>query len=128
MRKYLLAVLAVCLLLVGILVSLTPPRPCPVTKTGYERIEKGMSLAQVEEILGGPEGDYRTRPVLTLLPSGVGLPWAVWQGDAGTAEVSFDRSGSVTLKRFLEAEPPRPGLIETLRWRLERRWDRLWGR
>jgi len=128
MRKPLLAGVAVFLVLVGTLFPVLLPRPSPVTFTNYERISTGMTRAEVEQILGGPPGDYRTRPVLTLLPSGGGLRWAVWQGNEGTAEVSFDRSGSVILRRFLTAEPRQPGLIETLHWRLERHWNRLWGR
>ena len=36
------------------------PRPDRITRENYERIRVGMSSAEVEAILGGPPGDYRT--------------------------------------------------------------------
>jgi hypothetical protein len=34
--------------------------PSRITRDNYNRIEEGMSRAEVEQILGGPPGDYRT--------------------------------------------------------------------
>ncbi len=60
MRKYLIAGLAVALLLGGALFALLRPWHCPVNRAAFERIKEGMTRAEVEKILGGPAGDYRT--------------------------------------------------------------------
>jgi hypothetical protein len=38
-------------------------RPSEVTKAAFDGIQIGMTQADVEAILGGPPGDYRTRPM-----------------------------------------------------------------
>ena len=62
MRICLVASLAVVLLVVGALLPLVMPWRCPVNRAASEQIEEGMSQAEVYAILGGPPGDYRTRP------------------------------------------------------------------
>jgi hypothetical protein len=62
MRKPLLAGVAFFLVLLGITLPLLLPRSSRVTRANYGRIEEGMSLAQAEEILGGPPADYRNGP------------------------------------------------------------------
>jgi hypothetical protein len=125
-RKALLAGVPLLLVLAGALVLLRPPGPCPVTRGAYERIEPGMSRTEVEEILGGPPGDYRTRPTRVEEGPGSGFTWEGWWGDEGMVEVCF-RGDSVLVTRFQETLPPGPGLLETLRWRLKRRWEKLRG-
>ena len=56
-----------------------------------------MTRAQVEAILGGPAGDYRTPPLrppdealLAALP-----PGERWQGDRHSVYVAFDAGGRV---------------------------------
>jgi hypothetical protein len=135
MRKYPFVVLGVCLLLFAALLTLTWPRPSKVTRENRDRIKEGMTLAEVEEILGGPAGDYRTMPIeYPEYPSGVpcgSLPsgsLAGWAGDEGAVEVYFCSVEPYTVigTDFLEAGP-KPGLVESLRWRLQRRWRQLWG-
>jgi hypothetical protein len=136
MKKPLLAVVAVLLVLVGILLTLLLPRPSKVTRANFERIEVGMSKPEVEEILGGPPGDYRDRPTYThaRVDFLLGLVGAFapgreergWHGNQGVIEVTFDGPGVVAEKQFTEETPA--GWAETLRWRLNRRWERLWGR
>ena len=136
-KKFLLAGVASSLLLVGALVPLLRPRHCPVTKEAYDRIEEGMSRAQVEAILGGPPRDYRNQPTqmgwstrVEVERSGPYLPdarEADWFGDEGDVCVWFAPDGRVSCKAYIGTEPV-GGPLETLRWRLSRRWDRLWGR
>jgi hypothetical protein len=128
MKKLLVGLLAGGLVLAGILVSLAMPRHCPVNPAAYERIEKGMTKAEVEAILGGPPGDYRTRPGReTYLPLPILSPeeevWPVerWQGDEGAVHIYFDSYGvRVREKEFEEAQATDTGLVELIRWRLER--------
>jgi hypothetical protein len=61
------------------------------------RIQPGMTRAQVESILGGPPGDYRTPPLrlpddqmLAQLPAG-----EQWQGDRYSIYITFDAQGRV---------------------------------
>jgi hypothetical protein len=142
MRKPLLAGVAVFLVLVGILVTLLMPRPSKVTRENYERIKMGMSPANVEQILGGPPGDYSTVP--TDYPGGgmdivvdieelkaahkSGLDQAGrWSGDEGNVLVCY-LDGKAVCKSFTPEEPVKVGTLDLVRWRLHRRWDRLWGR
>jgi hypothetical protein len=133
MRKPVLAGVAFFLVLVGILVTLLLPRPSRVTRENSERIKEGMSRAEVEEILGGPPGDYRTKPtnldrdavaraILSVFFN------AEWCGDEGEVWVSFGPDDKVRDMSFAEAGPVEVSTLALLRWRLNRRWDRLWGR
>jgi hypothetical protein len=119
-RKPLLAGVAFFLVLVGLVVPLARPRRCPVTPGAFGCIQRGMSQAEVEHVLGGPPGDSRTRPIQ------VGLThWdfrregrlEVWYGDEGAVLVYFHSTGAVAqAKEFKPAAAAR--LFETLRWRL----------
>jgi hypothetical protein len=133
MRKSLPAGVAALLVLLGALVwvAVAPPLPCPVTEGAYDRIEEGMSRAQVEGLLGGPPGDYRTKPGLVPLAipglADRGVP-EVWWGDQGFVVVLFGGTDRVREKSFHRLSATEAGPIETLRWRLARRWHALWGR
>jgi hypothetical protein len=73
------------------------------------KIKVGMTVAEVEEILGGPQGDY------TTLLGGLGEYRAPpnppfedvddqeWIGDSGAVWVYFDRHGRVCACHFVEA-------------------------
>ncbi len=127
MRKCLLAALAIALLLGGALFALPRPWHCPVTPEAAGRIRKGMTQAEVHEILGAP-GDYRTRPVapidfgdlevrITITTGPVRLI-DNWHGDQGTIRVQYfsdwpdpplkEKYKVITL-RFVEAKPHNPG-------------------
>jgi outer membrane protein assembly factor BamE (lipoprotein component of BamABCDE complex) len=58
-RKLLLALAGLALVVAGTFVLW--PRANRITRENFDHIEKGMSRAQVESILG-PPGDYRTGP------------------------------------------------------------------
>jgi hypothetical protein len=131
MRKYLLAGLAVALLLGGALFALLRPWHCPVTHSTFAWIKEDMTRAEVETILGGPPGDYRTRPVDT---EGFHFPTATlagltqmqeWQGDEGDIVLRFDDDGRVQSAFFAEAAPDTTGPVGLLRFRLNRVRTRL---
>jgi hypothetical protein len=123
--------LVAVLLIFGGMTPLLAPRPSPVTKAAFERIETGMTKAEVENILGGPLGDYTTRPRSTARSSAVTcIGWAArdaeeWDGDEVTIWVVFesmDNTGEsvVAFKDFREVEPMEVGMVETLLWRFDR--------
>jgi hypothetical protein len=131
MRKPVLAGVAIFLVLLGTLVGVAlvpPPRPCLVTKAAYGRVATGRGRAQVEQILGGPPGDYRTRPTYPayVLSRRIYRDVRWWHGNEGLVAVTFDDAGLVALKGF--SSYTEGDLIDTLRWRLKRRWEALWGR
>jgi hypothetical protein len=79
--------------------------PVPRISSYYSRkIQPGMTRAQVETILGGPPGDYRTAPfrlpddqIIAQVPAGERwLPAGEqWQGDRFSVYVTFDAQGRV---------------------------------
>jgi hypothetical protein len=132
MRKLLIVLLATALVLFGAMLPLVLPRHCPVTREACERIEEGMTQAEVHAILGRPPGDYRTRPSAppALNPRvRFGPPRLTeeWEGDEGTITVDYSPDPgpeTVWFARFNEAEPCTPGLVELICWRLERLKER----
>jgi hypothetical protein len=139
-RKLVIVCLAVALLLGGALFALLRPCTCPVTAAAYERIEAGMTRAEVESILGGPPGDYRTCPgtrnrlprIRTrLIPIPPGdyrrrpcLPprdddHDVWSGDEGEVHV-WSCSGTVVDAIFFDSNPDDIGPVALATWRLGR--------
>ncbi len=133
MRKYLLAGLAVALLLGGVLFALLRPWHCPVNRAAFERIEEGMTKAEVEKILGGPPGDYRTDQE-PAFEKGWDNPIAInmmtvyeWDGDEIIilAWSGHSPDATVNVKEAHEQTEPRPGLLERARFRLNRLKARL---
>jgi hypothetical protein len=121
-RKRWLLLVAVVLIACGALIPLFVQRPSRITKAAFERIELDMSLAEVQAILGGPAGDYRTGSVgyaghYTRKTDGLPHEWA---GDEGIVLVEVDRDGRVLAKHFIAATTGKPGLIDRLRWRFDR--------
>jgi hypothetical protein len=124
LKKPLLVLLTVALLLLGAMLPLVLPRHCPVNRAAYERIEKEMTRAEVEAILGGPPGDYRTRPgfdVEGLLHPGR----APWFGDDGFIMVIFRPGGGVQETKFFDVGHGSYGLVDFLWWRLRHLKEQL---
>src|SRR5262245_50075207 len=121
---------AVALLLIGLLPLLFPRSR--ITKEACDRIEEGMSQAEVEAILGGPPGDYRTvtaDPDLTGWRLGSGRRRTVvsWLGDEGSIEAGFGRSGFLVTKEFDKSTPPNLGFLGQWRGRFSRWRERVFG-
>src|SRR5262245_14597104 len=79
---------------------LPAPQSPPINWESFERIQTGMSRAEVEKILGNQPGDYTTGDIenIGLKSNDNGLPsrWASrWLGDRGLIAVAFDRNGKV---------------------------------
>jgi hypothetical protein len=131
MRKLLVGMLAVALLLASTLLVLVLPWRCSVSRANFERIKEGMTRAEVEAILGGPPGVYRTcsrgtAPERYTLVGGYswGQTYSVWSGDEVTVYVCFDRDGLVGWIDCDEAARDDTGLINLLGWRLGRLKER----
>src|SRR5262245_62049938 len=71
-----------------------------VTRENFNRIQVGMTEAEVEEILGGPSGFYTNRPVVVPMEGTMFRRW--WIGDEGvlTIELTFDEPRRVGHKEF----------------------------
>jgi hypothetical protein len=93
-------------------------------------IKEGMSRAEVEAILGGQPGDFRTEKVTygehlePVSDWGVGGEWRVesWAGDRGKITVVFDEQGQVRQRRFGDPNRSLPSLPERVRAWLRRLW------
>jgi SmpA / OmlA family len=137
-RWFLLVPLAIVLVLVGVLLPVLFPRPSKVTRENCERIQVGMTRVQVEEILGGPAGDYRSGPTNmdTVILAG-GIYGRVGDGSGDDAEICgwTGDEASVTIQFSVErvkiapfvldtrSEPVSP--LELVRWRLSRWRERM---
>lgn len=127
MRKRLLFTLGpLALVLLGgyALLWWTAPR---VSRANFGRIEVGMTLAEVEALLG-PPGMYATGPLVDRegqRPFSVFIDYGprpggarkLWVGDHGAVWVNLDDAGRVAGTQVLglrrEAEPP---LVKLRRW------------
>src|SRR5262249_52945579 len=84
-----------------------------VTSANYDNIRKGMTENDVEVILGGPPGDYKSFPrpcppgfdAKVLTQHGVhhadGETIRGWMGEEGTAIIFLDSSGRVREMAFM---------------------------
>jgi hypothetical protein len=145
-RIWWLVVPAGLLLLLGMLLPVLFPGPSRVTPAAVARVRVGMTRADVEAILGGPPGDYRTMPVRpdfgsggevnwerwqrdqldawTAFKWGMEVTWKGWEGDEVTVWIHFER-GMVADWREISNERLQIGTVELMLWRLERarrRW------
>src|SRR5262245_41710592 len=93
----------------------------PSEVRAFERIQEGMTINEVENVIGLPPGDYsspaRTRlPSISLLNSGVlrkpGYTLKSWAWDNYEISVVFDPDGRTTRKRL---DPPRPSIFDQVR-------------
>ena len=101
---------------VGLLFLLPDP---PVSTARFAKVQKGMTQAEVEELLGGPPGDYQTGRgsgmfVIDFLSPGDSVS-KEWTGDDGVALVAFDRSGRVVTCQFFESARRDWSLLAKLR-------------
>jgi hypothetical protein len=107
-------------------VLLATREPEPVR--AYDRLKVGMTLPEVEQAIGMPAGDYRTRPPTMMITVGSSLKvtmipideapvgWDIesWQWDEYSISVFVDTEGHVT-GYFLDGEPEPPGFFDRVR-------------
>ncbi len=87
------------LVVVGVVPRWIPPRP-GITEENCARIRPGMGLEEVDAILGGPPGFYRSgRRVGPGLLAATDAPTR-WVGERGTVRVWFDKDVKATRAEF----------------------------
>jgi hypothetical protein len=123
MRKCVVLMLGLlgAVLLGGYLVLwLTAPRH-RVSHLGWEGIEVGMTQTEVEQVLGGPPGNYASTPYgimrRQIVPQGA-TSLKEWRGEEGVIDVWFGLDGKVVDAYWVELGYP---IHESLLTRL-RRW------
>jgi hypothetical protein len=100
-------------------------QPAPgINRHSYERIEEGMTMAEVEDILGGPPGDYRKHKsgiryraeggIFGDEPRGM-KSLEYWYSDSTDIRVGFADDGRVCWKQNREIPPREDSLVERLR-------------
>jgi hypothetical protein len=111
-------------------------RPSQVTLENCQRIREGMTRFDVELILGGPPGDYRTKPTWAgshgqtieddMRASCVYDDGQVahWNGDGFSVVVLYDGDGRVLYADSEHVGVGTPSVLDTWRWRLNRQWHR----
>jgi hypothetical protein len=110
-RRYLIsaAVLAACICIALGVLALLPPRP-GVTKANFDRIEVGMTIADVDEKFAPlSELDERIEDFLgeesNRLPQFKGKRHIQWDGREGICQFLFDANGRVEKKTWHDHEP-----------------------
>jgi hypothetical protein len=124
-------------------------RPSRVTQANFDRIQAGMSRAEVDAILGPPSDcstgplvygpiysrvfsspgphpphDYAPRaPILFSLKDGMG-EFVEWRSDSQIICVYFYRTGEVQSKGWYDVTRTDQSTIENLLWRVKRHWHR----
>jgi hypothetical protein len=134
-RRTLLVVLAGLAVVVAAVVVVLWPRAVPIKMENYVHIKYGMTLREVEAILDGPPGDYRTkRPLVETedldqlfardrVRSGK-VATEFWQCDDAIQAVHFNLYGRADYLRHDLLQQPPGGPLDNLLWRLRRQWHR----
>jgi hypothetical protein len=100
-----------CFCVILAVLALLPPGP-RVTKTNFDRIEIGMTLSEVEAILGTDRG---SRPIDTDIMLPIGHEIEEWGGDEGFANIIFDERKRMVRKDWVSAPL---SLLDRIRHRL----------
>jgi hypothetical protein len=135
-RRKLLAVIAgLAVLALGAFVMW--PRPDRITRENYDFINEGMTLAEVEAILGppgdhttgdteaNPFGDWRSWRSPTTIVEFDGFSCGCWIADTVAIYVNFDDTGHVMTKYHYQNHKIEHGSIANFLWRAKRHW-RQW--
>jgi hypothetical protein len=120
MRLGLAALLVALLLtgLAGVLSLLVSSRDKPgVTLANFEKLKAGMTRAEVEELLGGPPGEYgdpRWRTASEIDPSDESPD--VWSRDGWVIVIYFGDDGRLRSKQIHNAMEGEPWFQELFAW------------
>src|SRR5689334_22391745 len=134
MRKPLFLLLGLLALILGggyLTLWLTTPNQ-RITMHTFERIQEGMTLADVEAIIGVPSGDYTTRlSFIRFGPPGGDVraaifedmsrwrvragSWYAWIGDQGMIAVRVNGESKVAERGYYDVYPAEPSFLDRLR-------------
>jgi hypothetical protein len=122
-RRLLLFGLFAGLTVLGVGVSLIRPRPTAITPENAAKIQEGMTLDEVEAILGGP-----ARHETTGLTASAGDGWkppahlehVEWHSDQAWVKVYFRENGCAAASHWWPVRRVQESYLATLR-----RWLRL---
>ncbi len=110
------------------------PTATAITADNAARIKQGMTLAEVEAILGGPARDETTGPVERIeppefaLPDARGIAWRItiadlrpalqrWESDQARVWIHIDAEGRVTDCQVFPMQRAKEGALAALcRW------------
>jgi hypothetical protein len=123
-RLLLIVYTAILVTLVALSVAFLAPRATLITWTNAERIQRGMTLQEVEQLLGGPARDESTRPTVPacIICDGydsMNAPSGEWKSDEVVVWV-YLIDGRVHVCKVMPPAAVEEGLVEMLR-----RWLRL---
>jgi outer membrane protein assembly factor BamE (lipoprotein component of BamABCDE complex) len=120
-KSLLLLVLPAVFLLIGAGVWATWPRPSAITPENAARIRAGMTVAEVEAILGGPARDEAPPEVARMYQMIQSVrPDLEWSSDQVGVWVYLDADGRVRESHAIPAPAGPHGVIPVLR-----RWLRI---
>jgi hypothetical protein len=124
-RLVLISALPVIIVVALGVLAMIPPRP-GVTKANFDRIEKGMTRAEVERIFGGPATEpniavlkdvYRNREQVEAIfgREGQGTEWGrYWKADDGAIAAIWFSDDCVTDTAWEDSDETIPNKIR--RW------------
>jgi outer membrane protein assembly factor BamE (lipoprotein component of BamABCDE complex) len=114
-RRALLFGLLVAVVVLGVSAWATWPRPSAITPENAARIEKGMTLAEVEGILGGPARDETPEDERRHLVIQSVRPDLEWNSDLVSVWIHLDADGRVRECHAIPV-PPQGPLAFLRRW------------
>jgi hypothetical protein len=123
-------ILLISISLTGIRYWWNPGKGPRLRVENYPQVKVGMSLAEVEDLLGGPAGHYgrvRSGSISTVRETTQQLPEALeraWCDDWHCLEIAFDGQDRVVrhTRRFGPDAPVSPEGTATRLWGSARRW------
>jgi hypothetical protein len=128
-RKMCCAILIlITMMSVGVAFLPRAPADSVITRENYGRLNPGMTLDEIEEILGGPARDEASGPTTYTARPFIGgsIHWYIgdvskdWIADTLVIRVGLDDNGRVCMIGCRENERIHEGLVDTVR-----RWLRL---
>jgi hypothetical protein len=117
-RRVIIGLVVLALGAGAVVAWLCRPQPCRET---FERVQVGMTLREVEAVVGRPPGSYQTNYIAVVGDAdGYNPPPETWTADDAELSVYLDESGRVGRIVIRDVRP-----MPDSRTRLERLRDRL---
>ncbi len=129
--RWVLAGMVIAFLLVAGSRFLAASQSDRIIGQNFDRIKDGMTLAEVEQLLG-PPGDRTTRaeyldgPHISVAFREDNGPFSKfeWMSDRGYISVTFDASGRAYKKSYMRNDSLEQNLADEFFWQVNRQWRR----